>query len=390
MPAAAPVAEPRLEAGTLRLLSSLAAVHDCVLAIDPHEGCLFWADQLGLFTPALVCDHPLPVAQLLAHANEDARELLHEILHPSDPLGTDHDRRSQLAATLRGMHVEFRAISLEGAGTRGGAVELLLLDAMHSAGTEPGVRGDPVQPTPLEQLTKKNEELETCVRSVSHDLRSPLVSVLGFARLLRDDFGEPIGRTGLHFLDRIEQAGRNMERLLSDMLELSRIEDTPNCEVHVNPIAVLDQLGAELKISLDEAEVTLVVPSEVPILICDRTRLYQLFSNLIGNAIHHASAGGRIEVSVETVDDGWEISVADDGPGIAPEDRERIFEAFQTATPPPSTGRASQKKASGLGLAIVRKIVEAHHGRIHVESEVGEGARFVVWLPRETEMALAP
>ncbi|MEZ7979977.1 MAG: HAMP domain-containing sensor histidine kinase [Myxococcota bacterium] len=390
MPAAAPVAEPRLEAGTLRLLSSLAAVHDCVLAIDPHEGCLFWADQLGLFTPALVCDHPLPVAQLLAHANEDARELLHEILHPSDPLGTDHDRRSQLAATLRGMHVEFRAISLEGAGTRGGAVELLLLDAMHSAGTEPGGRGDPVQPTPLEQLTKKNEELETCVRSVSHDLRSPLVSVLGFARLLRDDFGEPIGRTGLHFLDRIEQAGRNMERLLSDMLELSRIEDTPNCEVHVNPIAVLDQLGAELKISLDEAEVTLVVPSEVPILICDRTRLYQLFSNLIGNAIHHASAGGRIEVSVETVDDGWEISVADDGPGIAPEDRERIFEAFQTATPPPSTGRASQKKASGLGLAIVRKIVEAHHGRIYVESEVGEGARFVVWLPRETEMALAP
>jgi signal transduction histidine kinase len=390
LPAAAPVAEPRLEAGTLRLLSSLAAVHDWALAIDPHEGCLFWADQLGLFTPALVCDHPLPVAQLLAHANEDARELLHEILHPSDPLGTDHDRRSQLAATLRGMHVEFRAISLEGAGTRGGAVELLLLDAMHSAGTEPGGRGDPVQPTPLEQLTKKNEELETCVRSVSHDLRSPLVSVLGFARLLRDDFGEPIGRTGLHFLDRIEQAGRNMERLLSDMLELSRIEDTPNCEVHVNPIAVLDQLGAELKISLDEAEVTLVVPSEVPILICDRTRLYQLFSNLIGNASHHASAGGRIEVSVETVDDGWEISVADDGPGIAPEDRERIFEAFQTATPPPSTGRASQKKASGLGLAIVRKIVEAHHGRIYVESEVGEGARFVVWLPRETEMALAP
>ena len=384
MPAAAPVAEPRLEAGTLRLLSSLAAVHDCVLAIDPHGGCLFSADQLGLFTPALVCHHPLPIAQLLAHANEDASELLHEILRPSDPLGSDHDRRTQLATTLRGMHVEFRAISLEGAGTRGGAVELLLLDAMHSAGTEPGGRGDLAPTTPFEQLTKKNEELETCIRSVSHDLRSPLVSVLGFARLLRDEFGEPIGRTGLHFLDRIEQAGRNMERLLSDMLELSRIEDTPNCEVHVNPIAVLDQLGAELKIPLDEAEVTLLVPSEAPILICDRTRLYQLFSNLIGNAIHHVSAGGRIEVSVETVDDGWEISVADDGTGIAPEDRDRIFEAFQTATPPSSRGRASQKKASGLGLAIVRKIVEAHHGRIHVESEVGEGARFVVWLPRET------
>ena len=201
-------------------------MHDCVLAIAPHEGCLFSADPLGLFTPALVCDQPLPIAQLLAH--EDASELLHEILRPSDSFGSDHDRRTQLAATLRGMHIEFRAISLEGAETKGRAVELLLLDAMHSAGTEPGGRGDLAPTTPLEQLTNKNEELETCIRSVSHDLRSPLVSVLGFARLLRDEFGEPIGRTGLHFLDRIEQAGRNMERLLSDMLEFSRIEDTAN------------------------------------------------------------------------------------------------------------------------------------------------------------------
>jgi len=109
------------------------------------------------------------------------------------------------------------------------------------------------------------------------------------------------------------------------------------------------------------------VPSKAPILIGDRAGLYQLFSNLIGNAIHPASPGGRIEVSVKTPDDG---------------------DAFQTMAPPSSKDRTSQKKASDLGIDIVRKIVEAHRGRIHVEKEVGEGPRFVLSLPRETELAL--
>lgn len=246
---------------------------------------------------------------------------------------------------------------------------------------DPAHPGGP-QDTPISSLEKKNEELETCVRSISHDLRSPLVSVLGFTRLLRDEFGEPIGRTGRHFLDRIEQAGRNMERLLHDMLELSRIDETPNCTVHVSPVAVLEQLAAEKKLPLEEAGIELSFPNEAPIIVCDRTRLYQVFSNLIGNAIQHMEplTGGRIEVDVTTVADGWEISVADNGPGIPEDDLSRIFEAFQTAKTP--TKNAATKKSSGLGLAIVRKIVESHEGRIRVESVLGEGARFIVWLPR--------
>lgn len=257
------------------------------------------------------------------------------------------------------------------ADVHGSALRIVVGDAAHGPPNEA-------------DLEKKNEELETCVRSVSHDLRSPLVSVLGFTRLLRDEFGDPIGRTGRHFLDRIEQAGRNMERLLSDMLELTRISETPNCAVHVNPIAVLDQLAAEKKIALDEAGIDLHLPTEAPVIVCDRTRLYQVFSNLIGNAIQHMEpqSGGRIEVRVATAPAGWEITVADNGPGIAEEDRARIFEAFQTAESTPATPR---KKSSGLGLAIVRKIVEAHQGRVRVESEPGEGSQFIVWLPKPQE-----
>jgi len=244
---------------------------------------------------------------------------------------------------------------------------------------------DPAAAPAPAALARKNEELETCLRSVSHDLRSPLVSVLGFARLLRDEFGEPIGRTGQHFLDRIEQAGRNMERLLHDLLELTRMEETPNTPVHVNPVAVLEQLAAEQKLALDDAGITLVHPSEAPIVVCDRTRLYQLFSNLVGNAIRFVptDGSGRIEIRIEALGDGWRIDVDDNGPGIAPEERARIFEPFRTARHP---GKAPEsRKSSGLGLAIVRKIVEAHAGRIHVEDAPGGGARFRVWLPRPAE-----
>jgi PAS domain S-box-containing protein len=232
----------------------------------------------------------------------------------------------------------------------------------------------------LEALARKNEEFETYVRGVSHDLRSPLVALLGFTRLLRDDYQEILPRTALHFIDRIEQAGRNMERLLHDMLELSRIGATRDHRVAVNPRPILQQLASELKLQIDEKDIDLQLPEDTPTIVCDRTRLYQIFSNLIGNAVRHmdAKTGSLIRVEIEDRDDGWQISVHDNGPGIAPANRDRIFEAFH------SQGRNAQgHKSCGLGLAIVRKIVELHHGRIWVESELGLGSRFFVWLPRD-------
>ncbi|MAG31419.1 MAG: hypothetical protein CL908_11095 [Deltaproteobacteria bacterium] len=239
-----------------------------------------------------------------------------------------------------------------------------------------------------ELLEKKNEELESYARSVSHDLRSPLSALLGFTRLLRDDYRDLLPETALHFLSRIEQAGQNMELLLHDLLELSRIGATPECRVHVNPLPVLEQLYSELRLQLDEKGIVLELPESGPTLLCDRTRLYQLLSNLIGNAIHHMGdqPNGRIEVAIDVTPGGWQITVADNGPGIRPEEQERIFEMFETGRPTTaqtaakSMGRPA-KKSSGLGLAIVKKIVETHCGQIRVESEPGAGARFIVFLP---------
>jgi PAS domain S-box-containing protein len=228
-------------------------------------------------------------------------------------------------------------------------------------------------------LERNNEELEDCVRSLSHDLRSPLASLLGFTHLLRADFQTALGTTGLHFLHRIEESGRNMERLLRDLLDLSRIRAVPEQRVRTNPRAVLMQLRSEFKQRLDEKGIELSIPDRPPLIVCDGTRLYQLFSNLIGNAISHMepqTPAGRIEVEIESVEDGWQITVADNGPGIALEDQERVFEAFQTAGP-----TLPGNKSGGLGLAIVKKIVESHRGRVWVENRSDGGARFVVHLP---------
>lgn len=227
------------------------------------------------------------------------------------------------------------------------------------------------------QLDLRNQELEQCVHTLSHDLRSPLVALLGFSRLLRQDYGARLDETGHHFLDRIEQAGRTMEDLIHSLLELSRIEK-PGTRDLVDPRSVLLQLQAELKPQLDAGGIRLELPESPPLVCCDRTRLYQVFSNLIGNAIDHM--GGcedpHVRVEVHREEHQHRLSVSDPGRGVAPEHHERIFQVLQ------SLGRrADGQRGTGIGLAIVRRIAETHGGRAWVESSAGQGATFHVTFP---------
>ncbi len=229
-----------------------------------------------------------------------------------------------------------------------------------------------------EGLARKNAELEHYVHAVSHDLRSPLVSLLGFTRLLREDYAAILGEKGEHFLGRVEQAGRTMENLIHDLLELSRIGRTGRSDSRVDPRGVLQQLAAELKPRLEARGVSLRLPVDPPTLCCDRTRLYQVFSNLVGNALEHMGATDGAEVCVE-IDEGdshHEIRVRDNGRGIDPKHHERIFEIFQSLGP-----RTDGHRGTGIGLAIVKKIAETHGGSVGVESAPGQGASFRVRLP---------
>jgi len=229
------------------------------------------------------------------------------------------------------------------------------------------------------RLSRQSEEREQTLRALAHDLRSPLVSVLGFSRLLREEFGTLLGDRGLHFLERISAAGRTMEQLIRDLLDFSRIGHDGERRTAVDPREVLQQLKGELKPRLDQAGVELSLPEMPPIVRCDRTRLYQLLSNLIGNALDHMGPceAPRIVVEIEQRADRHEIVVRDNGRGVPPDQRERIFELFH------SVPNADGRKGTGIGLAIVRKIAELHGGHALCDASTQLGATFRVTLPRE-------
>jgi PAS domain S-box-containing protein len=229
-----------------------------------------------------------------------------------------------------------------------------------------------------QDLARSNAQLEHYVDAVSHDLRSPLVSLLGFSRLLREDYGGQIDEKGRHFLDRIEQAGRTMESLIHDLLELSRIGRTDLGKSLTDPRGVLAHLQAEFKSRLDQDGIALELPDDPPLLMCNRTRLYQLLSNLVGNALEHMGSVEQpsIRVEIKTLRDAHQITVSDNGKGIEPIDHDRIFEIFQSLGP-----RKDGRRGTGIGLAIVKKIVETHGGRAWVDSQLGDGAAFHLTLP---------
>ena len=226
-------------------------------------------------------------------------------------------------------------------------------------------------------LEDKNEELESYVSHVSHDLRSPLVSVLGFARLLRQEYGDVVDADGHRFLDRIEQAGHTMESLIEDLLELSRIGRVDEPDSLIDPVGVIQQVIADHKQQIDTLGAEITYPTQPPMLLCNRSRVYQILSNLIGNALVHMgpTAEPRITIEIDERPGLAHLRVSDNGMGVPLQDQSRIFEIFS------ALGRRSDgRKSTGVGLAIVRKIAVQHGGSAWVESAPDAGATFHVTL----------
>ena len=233
-----------------------------------------------------------------------------------------------------------------------------------------------------QELERQNAELEHTLRAVAHDLRSPLVALLGFSRLLHDDFADLLGEKGLRFLHRIEQAGRTMESLIQHLLEVSRIGQCEPRKTLVDPRDVLQRIASEQKPRLERSGTRLQWTPEAPLIHCEWTHLYQVLSNLVGNALEHMGPTPEPSITVELASGEREhrVSVRDNGRGIAGEHHERIFEIFQ------SVG-SQERRGTGVGLAIVKKIAETYGGRAWVESQPGAGATFHVTFPRTPEEA---
>jgi signal transduction histidine kinase len=219
------------------------------------------------------------------------------------------------------------------------------------------------------------KELEQFAYVTSHDLKAPLRGIANLAVWLEEDLAEKLTETTREQLRLLRDRVQRMHELIEGLLEYSRIGKANH------PVSSVDtsELLAEVIDSLSPpGGFTVHVADNMPTVYTDRLHLYQVFSNLIGNSIKHCGgAQGHVSVTVNDCGEFYEFTITDDGPGIAPEYHEKIFQMFQTLTV------SDFGSNTGIGLALVRKIVQEHGGSITVESAEGSGAAFRFSWPRQ-------
>jgi PAS domain S-box-containing protein len=227
-----------------------------------------------------------------------------------------------------------------------------------------------------EKLRRSNEELEHFAYVASHDLQEPLRMVGGYAQLLQRRYGDKLDADGQEFIAYTVDGVRRMEALINDLLMYSRLSTKGQAFTPVNCMEVLKQVKANLANAIQEARAKIEVES-LPFVMGDSVQLIQLFQNLISNSLkfRRPDIPPEVRVSAKREESYWHFQVADNGIGIEPQYAEKIFVIFQ---------RLHSRKeytGTGIGLAVCKKVVERHSGKIWVESTLGEGATFHFLLP---------
>jgi PAS domain S-box-containing protein len=226
------------------------------------------------------------------------------------------------------------------------------------------------------ELERANAELETLVYSASHDLKSPMVSLLGYLEYLRLDFGEVLGAEGNRYLNRMADSTVYMQQLIHDLIDLSRVGRSGVEPIEVDLGRLVRAIAEDAGAANPAAELRV---GRLPVVTGDPTGFRQLFTNLLENALRHA---GRPDLVVvidgrDRPDGAVELSVRDNGKGIPAEHRERVFGVFERLEGP------STSEGTGMGLAICRKIVEVLGGAIAIVGDRGTDVRIL--LPKAAE-----
>ena len=227
-----------------------------------------------------------------------------------------------------------------------------------------------------DELRRVNHELEQFASVAAHDLQEPVRSLVSFTSLLREDLGDDLPAEAETDLRYISEAALRMQRLIRDLLTLSRTGRVDFESTKVQLGACLDEALDALRSGVAESGAS-IERCELPAVTGSRTLLTQLYQNLLSNALKFSTATPRVTLTAESGDAFWTLGVRDEGIGIKPEYTERIFEPFKRLH------GVSQYEGSGIGLAVCRKAVERHGGKIWVESVPGRGSHFRFTLPIE-------
>jgi len=245
------------------------------------------------------------------------------------------------------------------------------------------------------ELKLTNEQLETTVdalkrldhlradflNALSHYLRIPLTSIIGYAELLQDAQEPPLGHGEQEYVIHIIEACHRMEDMLEELLDYARLE-VGRIKLNIEPVdpyALLDETFTFFRPLAEQKQIKLQaeLPEDLPEVMVDPDRLRQILNNLISNAIKYTPPGGSVTVRACLKDDCVVFEVQDTGYGLSDEDKQHLFEKFYRSPRP----EIQREKGSGIGLALIKGVIEAHEGHMEVESELGKGALFRFSLP---------
>jgi PAS domain S-box-containing protein len=226
----------------------------------------------------------------------------------------------------------------------------------------------------LEELEKVNRELKDFAYIVSHDLKAPLRGIKTLAEWLTTDYSDKLDENGKEQMNLLVGRVNRMQNLIDGVLRYSRIGRVKEDIVQIN----LNELVLEvIDMVAPPANISITIENELPTVECERTCITQVFQNLISNAVKYMDKPqGQVKIGCVEEDGWWKFGVSDNGPGIEEKYFEKIFQIFQTLA------RRDDKESTGIGLSIVKKIIEAHSGKVWVESRVGEGSTFYFMVPK--------
>ena len=238
------------------------------------------------------------------------------------------------------------------------------------------------------ELHKKNAELERLNRLknqflgyAAHDLRKPIGVIMNYSDFLRTEASAALDEEHRGFIETISSSSGFMKALVDEFLDIAKIEsgqfvlDLQPINIYAiieNSLALNDILARKL-----DVRVSLDCEERIPLIVLDESKIEQVLNNLIANAIEHSQPHSTVKVSASKDGDAVTVLVRDQGPGLTREDMQRLFKPFQKI----AKQKPSGVKSTGLGLVIAKKIIEAHHGDIWVESEIGKGATFGFSIP---------
>ena len=247
-----------------------------------------------------------------------------------------------------------------------------------------------------EELERSNKELDEFAYIASHDLKEPLRGIHNYACFLLEDYGETLDEKGREMLETLPRLTKRLEALISALLEFSRVGRVDLAVKETDLNAVVSDVLDTVHISLEEQEVDVRIPKPLPTLACDHARIGEVFRNLVTNALKYNDkdekwieigwgsngAGRESSSSADAMHDAWPaFYVRDNGIGIPEKHMDSIFGIFQRLH-----GRDEYGGGTGVGLTIVKKIIEKHGGEIWAESVYGDGTTFHFTLPEEARV----